>query len=109
MSCAIRVEGLQKSYAGRAVLKGLTFTVEQGEIFALLGVNGAGKTTALECIEGLRRQDGGSAVVWGKAGIQLQSASLPAHIRPMRPWRCLQNGTERSRMRPCWTHWASVG
>ena len=37
MSCAIRVEGLQKSYAGRAVLKGLTFTVEQGEIFALLG------------------------------------------------------------------------
>ena len=62
MSCAIRVEGLQKSYAGRAVLKGLTFTVEQGEIFALLGVNGAGKTTALECIEGLRRQDGGSAV-----------------------------------------------
>ena len=47
------------------------------------GVNGAGKTTALECIEGLRRQDGGSAVVWGKAGIQLQSASLPAHIRPM--------------------------
>lgn len=83
MSCAIRVEGLQKSYAGRAVLKGLTFTVEQGEIFALLGVNGAGKTTALECIEGLRRQDGGSAVVWGKAGIQLQSASLPAHIRPM--------------------------
>ena len=47
MSCAIRVEGLQKSYAGRAVLKGLTFTVEQGEIFALLGVNGAGKTTCL--------------------------------------------------------------
>ena len=32
MNCAIRVEGLQKSYAGRAVLKGLTFTVEQGEI-----------------------------------------------------------------------------
>lgn len=106
MSCAIRVEGLQKSYAGRAVLKGLTFTVEQGEIFALLGVNGAGKTTALECIEGLRRQDGGSAVVWGN------SFSPPLCRRtsgPWRPWRCLQNGTERSRMRPCWTHWASVG
>ena len=52
MSCAIRVEGLQKSYAGRAVLKGLTFTVEQGEIFALLGVNGAGKTTLLDVIQG---------------------------------------------------------
>ncbi|MFQ9679725.1 MAG: hypothetical protein ACLRZH_06135 [Ruthenibacterium lactatiformans] len=42
-----------------------------------------GKDHGAECIEGLRRQDGGSAVVWGRAGIQLQSASLPAHIRPM--------------------------
>ena len=52
-------------------------------VIGITGPTGAGKTTALECIEGLRRQDGGSAVVWGKAGIQLQSASLPAHIRPM--------------------------
>ena len=57
MNCAIRVEGLQKSYAGRAVLKGLTFTVEQGEIFALLGVNGAGKTTLLDVLSGTRTPD----------------------------------------------------
>lgn len=83
MNCAIRVDGLKKSYGGRAVLKGLNFSVCQGEIFALLGVNGAGKTTALECIEGLRKFDGGSIEVHGKPGIQLQSASLPDHIRAM--------------------------
>ena len=52
MTEAILVDRLQKSYGSRAVLKDLTFRVYRGEIFALLGVNGAGKTTALECIEG---------------------------------------------------------
>lgn len=83
MNEAIRVEALRKSYGERTVLNGLTFSVQKGEIFALLGVNGAGKTTALECIEGLRRYDGGAVDINGRVGIQLQSASLPAHIRPM--------------------------
>ena len=65
------------------VLKGLDLQIEKGEIFALLGVNGAGKTTALECIEGLRKYDSGAVTVNGKTGIQLQSSSLPAHIRPL--------------------------
>ena len=65
------------------VLKGINFQIEKGEIFALLGVNGAGKTTALECIEGLRKYDSGAITVNGKMGIQLQSSSLPAHIKPM--------------------------
>ena len=47
MNCAIQVEGLRKSYGGRAVLKGLDLQIAKGEIFALLGVNGAGKTTTL--------------------------------------------------------------
>lgn len=81
MRAAIRVEGLKKRYGERTVLNGLSFRVEKGEIFALLGVNGAGKTTALECIEGLRKYDGGRVEMSGKTGIQLQSASLPAHIR----------------------------
>ena len=46
-------------------------------------MNGAGKTTSLECIEGLRKYDGGTIIVNGKMGIQLQSSSLPAHIKPM--------------------------
>lgn len=83
MTDALRVKGLKKSYGGRCVLKGIGFTVRRGEIFALLGVNGAGKTTALECIEGLRRYDGGEIAVDGKIGIQLQSASLQAYIKPL--------------------------
>ncbi len=83
MSYAIQIDGLKKSYGDHAVLKGLSFHVRQGEIFALLGVNGAGKTTALECIEGLRKYEGGSIEVNGRMGIQLQSSSLPAHIKPM--------------------------
>lgn len=83
MNDAIRVTGLKKSYGGHAVLKGLNFHVVQGEIFALLGVNGAGKTTALECVEGLRRYDDGTVTVDGKVGIQLQSASLPDYMKPL--------------------------
>lgn len=83
MTSAIEVCGLKKSYGSHAVLKGVDFQIEKGEIFALLGVNGAGKTTALECIEGLKKYDDGQITVNGRTGIQLQSASLPAHIRPM--------------------------
>ena len=83
MKDAIEVSGLKKSYGSNMVLRGLDFQIKQGEIFALLGVNGAGKTTTLECIEGLRKYDGGTIVVNGKMGIQLQSSSMPAHIKPM--------------------------
>ncbi|MCB6203117.1 ABC transporter ATP-binding protein [Extibacter muris] len=83
MSNIIRVRGLTKSYGNHVVLKGLDFSVNEGEIFALLGVNGAGKTTALECMEGLKKYDGGEITVTGKMGIQLQSASLPEHIKSM--------------------------
>lgn len=83
MNYAIDITGLKKSYGSHAVLKGLTFHVKKGEIFALLGVNGAGKTTALECIENLRKYDSGSIEVHGRRGVQLQSASLPDHIKPL--------------------------
>ena len=83
MSNAIQVRGLKKNYGSHGVLKGLDLQIKAGEIFALLGVNGAGKTTALECMEGLRKYDSGMVAVNGKMGIQLQSASLSAHIKPM--------------------------
>ena len=83
MHHAIQVSGLKKSYGSHMVLKGMNLQIERGEVFSLLGVNGAGKTTALECIEGLRNYDSGTVLVNGKTGIQLQSSSLPAHIRPM--------------------------
>ena len=54
MNEAIKISRLTKSYGTHTVLKGLDFCVRQGEIFALLGINGAAKTTSFECIEGLR-------------------------------------------------------
>ena len=83
MTDALQVKGLKKSYGNIPVLKGIDFSVQQGEIFALLGVNGAGKTTALECIEGLRAYDNGEITIHGKIGIQLQSATLQAFIKPL--------------------------
>lgn len=83
MSNVIQINNLKKSYGSHIVLDGVSFCVEQGEIFALLGSNGAGKTTSLECVEGLRRCDSGSIAINGKKGIQLQSASLPGHIKPL--------------------------
>lgn len=83
MNDAIKISSLKKSYGTHVVLSGLDFCVHQGEIFALLGVNGAGKTTSLECIEGLKKYDSGSVLVNGKMGIQLQSASLPGHMKAL--------------------------
>jgi len=62
---AVEVDGLRKSYGGRAVLRGLSFRIGGGEIFALLGPNGAGKTTTVEIVEGYRRADRGEVRVLG--------------------------------------------
>jgi ABC-2 type transport system ATP-binding protein len=64
-AAAVEVRDLVKSYNGRAVVDGLSFTVLPGEIFALLGPNGAGKTTTVEILEGYRRPDAGSVRVLG--------------------------------------------
>lgn len=61
----IDVTDLRKSYGGRAAVDGVTFTVEEGEIFGILGPNGAGKTTTVECVEGLRVPDAGRVRVAG--------------------------------------------
>ena len=65
MNSAIQVRGLKKSYDSNIVLGGLDLDIKKGEAFALLGVNGSGKTTALECIEGLRKYDSGTITVNG--------------------------------------------
>lgn len=61
----ISVHGLKKSFGGRTVLDGLTFEAERGTIFALLGENGAGKTTAVRILATLLRADAGKAAVAG--------------------------------------------
>jgi ABC-2 type transport system ATP-binding protein len=62
---AIQVKGLQKSYEKLHVLKGVDFEVEKGCIFALLGSNGAGKTTIIKILTTLLKQDSGTATVNG--------------------------------------------
>jgi ABC-2 type transport system ATP-binding protein len=64
-SHAIQVQGLQKSYKQLHVLKDVNFLVEKGSIFALLGSNGAGKTTVVKILCTLLKPDGGSANVNG--------------------------------------------
>ncbi|MEU4387557.1 ATP-binding cassette domain-containing protein [Promicromonospora sp. NPDC023805] len=62
---AIRVQNVEKSYKDLHVLKGVDFQVERGSIFALLGSNGAGKTTVIKILSTLLKADGGSASVNG--------------------------------------------
>ncbi|MDQ2959962.1 MAG: ATP-binding cassette domain-containing protein [Candidatus Dormibacteraeota bacterium] len=62
---AIRVQGLVKSYKKLEVLRGVDFDVERGSIFALLGSNGAGKTTVVRILSTLLRADAGTASVNG--------------------------------------------
>lgn len=61
----IEVSGLQKSYRENHVLKGVSFAIDKGSIFALLGSNGAGKTTVIKILSTLLKADGGSAVING--------------------------------------------
>ncbi|HEV7647490.1 MAG TPA: ABC transporter ATP-binding protein [Actinophytocola sp.] len=89
----IEVDGLVKRYGEHTAVDGVSFTVEQGEIFGILGPNGAGKTTTVECVEGLRRPDAGHIRVCGidprrdtgelrqLLGAQLQESQLPDKLR----------------------------
>lgn len=56
---------LRKRYGDKEVVKGVSFTVDKGEIFGIVGPNGAGKTTTLEMIEGMRPIDEGKATIDG--------------------------------------------
>jgi ABC-2 type transport system ATP-binding protein len=62
---AIRVENLHKSFGENQAVKGVSFEVEQGEIFSLLGPNGAGKTTTISILSCLLRPDEGEARIMG--------------------------------------------
>jgi ABC-2 type transport system ATP-binding protein len=77
--CAIRVQGLEKSYGKVNVLRGVDFDVARGTIFALLGSNGAGKTTVVKILSTLLAADDGTATVDG-FGVATQPASVRESI-----------------------------
>ena len=76
---AIRLRGLRKSYGDVSVLNGVDLDVERGTIVALLGSNGAGKTTAVRILSTLLRADSGTAVVDG-ADVATQAARVRGSI-----------------------------
>jgi len=73
---AIAVKGLRKSYGKTAVLEDVSFSVEEGTIFALLGANGSGKTTTINILTTLIKADGGRATVNGH-----DTAGQPGRVR----------------------------
>ncbi|AXI08303.1 ATP-binding cassette domain-containing protein [Oceanobacillus sp. 143] len=75
-NAAISVKGLTKSFKDKKVLKGVEFEVQRGEIFALLGSNGAGKTTMVNILSTLMKPDGGEVSICG-FDVQRQ----PDHVR----------------------------
>lgn len=88
----IQVRNLTKSFSGRKAVDDLSFEVEKGEVFALLGHNGAGKSTVIDLILGLKKPDEGSAALLGmsaaenrkevfeRVGVQLQSTEYQSMI-----------------------------
>lgn len=64
---AIKITGLTKKYKDVTAVDNLTLTVKEGELFALLGVNGAGKTTAVKMLSCLTKPTAGDAIVGGKS------------------------------------------
>ena len=89
---AVEVIDLRRRYGAFEAVRGISFEVRRGEVFALLGVNGAGKTSALEVLEGLAPADGGSVRILGcdpvaqrsrvrpHLGVLLQSSGLPGDL-----------------------------
>ena len=85
---AIQVKGLHKSYGKLEVLKGVDFDVASGSIFALLGSNGAGKTTVVKILSTLLKPDGGTASVNG-----FDVAAKPEQVRRVdQPDRAIRRG-----------------
>ena len=93
MEETIQIKGLSKSYDGRKVIENLSFSVAAGEVYGLLGANGAGKSTTIECVLGTRKADSGSVRILGldpwkdrkrlfeQVGVQFQEANYPDKIK----------------------------
>jgi ABC-2 type transport system ATP-binding protein len=105
----LQVENLVKRYGDLEAVRGVSFSVEEGEVFGLLGPNGAGKTSTIEVLEGLRVADGGRVSVCGfdplknptelkhEIGAALQSTSLPDKLRVSEALRLFASFYKRGR------------
>jgi ABC-2 type transport system ATP-binding protein len=106
---AIVVDDLRKSYGSYEALRGVSFRIEEGEVFGLLGPNGAGKTTTVEILEGYRSRDGGDVQVLGfdparaerelraRIGVVLQQSQLYPNLTVAETHRVFAGYYERPR------------
>ena len=93
MNTCIHIESLAKAYGTVRALEGIDLDIPEGEIFGLLGPNGSGKTTTLECLLGMRKADRGRCRILGldpirqrtelfaRAGVQFQDPAWPEKIK----------------------------
>lgn len=105
----LQVENLVKRYGDLEAVRGVSFSVEEGEVFGLLGPNGAGKTSTIEVLEGLRVADGGRVSVCGfdpvrnptelkrEIGAALQFTSLPDKLKVAEALRLFSSFYNRGR------------
>jgi ABC-2 type transport system ATP-binding protein len=105
----LQVENLVKRYGDVEAVRGVSFNVEEGEVFGLLGPNGAGKTSTIEIMEGLRTPDSGRVSVCGldpqknpqelkhEIGAALQATSLPDKLRVIEALRLFASFYRRHR------------
>lgn len=88
LTSSLVFNGVSVSYAGKSAIENISFEVKKGEIFGLMGVNGAGKTSLIKCALGLRRQDAGRITIEGLPTTDSRSkeqlAFLPEKFEP--PW-----------------------
>lgn len=103
----VQVENLNLTYKSLHAVQNVSFSVKPGEILAIIGQNGSGKTSTVECVEGLRKPDSGFIQVFGKnpwqhrsevykeMGVQLQEAEYPSKIRVEEQCRLFASFYER--------------
>jgi ABC-type molybdenum transport system ATPase subunit/photorepair protein PhrA len=101
------VQGLEKSYQELRVLRGVDFDVARGSIFALLGSNGAGKTTVVNILSTLLRADAGTAAVTG-FDVAAQGAQVRESISLTGQFAAVDATGAGWPRDCCWTSWAAA-
>jgi len=103
----VQVENLNLTYKSLHAVQNVSFSLEAGQILAVIGQNGSGKTSTVECVEGLRKPDSGTIRVFGKSpwlhrsevykemGVQLQETEYPSKIKVEEQCRLFASFYER--------------